>query len=97
MPGAAAAEASVEGSPESPPVAAAEARALAPALVGSIEAVARSRLLTVGADAVLVEVAGRPMRVANDARFANASSGGVDPATCRPSIAAAAVASRTRA
>lgn len=47
-----------EGSPESPPVAAAEARAAAPAQVSSIEAVARSRLLTVGEDAVLVEVAG---------------------------------------
>lgn len=44
-------------STESPPVAAAEARAVAPALVSGIEAVARSRLLTVGADALLVEVA----------------------------------------
>lgn len=44
-------------STESPPVAAAEARAAAPTLVSGIEAVARSRLLTVGADALLVEVA----------------------------------------
>ena len=36
--------------PESPPVAAAEARAEPPALVASIEAVARSRLLKVGVD-----------------------------------------------
>ena len=43
--------------PESPPVAAAEARAVAPALVSGIEAVARSRLLTVGAEALLVDVA----------------------------------------
>ena len=43
--------------PESPPVAAAEARALAPLLVSGIEAVARSRLLTVAADALLVDVA----------------------------------------
>lgn len=42
---------------ESPPVAAAEARAAAPARVCAIEAVARSRLLTVGLDALLVEVA----------------------------------------
>ncbi len=42
---------------ESPPVAAAEARAAAPALVSSIEEVARARLLTVVADALLVEVA----------------------------------------
>lgn len=42
---------------ESPPVAAVEARAMSPALVSDIEAVARSRLLMVGADAVLVEVA----------------------------------------
>jgi CBS domain-containing protein len=41
---------------ESPPVAAAEGRAV-PCQVNRIEAVARSRLLTVGADAVLVEVA----------------------------------------
>jgi CBS domain-containing protein len=43
--------------PESPPVAAAEARAVAPLLVSGIEAVARSRLLTVATDALLVEVA----------------------------------------
>ena len=43
--------------PESPPVAAAEARAVAPALVSGIEVVARSRLLTVGAEALLVDVA----------------------------------------
>ena len=36
--------------PESPPVAAAEARAAAPARVSSIEAVARSRLQAVSAD-----------------------------------------------
>ena len=44
--------------PESPPVAAAEARAEAPALVAGVEGVARSRLLTVTAGALLVEVAG---------------------------------------
>ena len=43
--------------PESPPVAAAEVRAVAPLLVAGIEAVTRARLLTVGADALLVEVA----------------------------------------
>lgn len=43
--------------PESPPVAAAEARALAPLQVSSIGAVARSRLLTVSAQTLLVEVA----------------------------------------
>ena len=43
--------------PESPPVAAAEARAEPPALVASIEAVARSRLLKVGVDSLLAEVA----------------------------------------
>lgn len=43
--------------PESPPVAAAEARAVPPALVSSIDAVARSRLLTVAPDALLAEVA----------------------------------------
>lgn len=43
--------------PEAPPVAATEARALPPALVSSLEAVTRSRLLTVGTDALLVEVA----------------------------------------
>jgi len=42
---------------EIPPVAAAEARAVAPARVSAIDAVARSRLLTVGTDALLVEVA----------------------------------------
>lgn len=44
-------------SPESTLVATAEARALAPLLVGSIEAVAHSRLLTVSPDSQLVEVA----------------------------------------
>ena len=39
------------------PVAAAEARAVAPLLVRSIDAVAKSRLLTVGPDALLAEVA----------------------------------------
>jgi CBS domain-containing protein len=43
--------------PESAPVADAEARAVAPCLVGDLAAVARSRLLTVAPDAVLVEVA----------------------------------------
>ena len=43
--------------PESPPVAAAEARAVAPARVSSLDAVTRSRLLRVGGDALLVEVA----------------------------------------
>ncbi len=42
---------------ENPPVAAAEARAVAPARVSALEAVVRSRLLTVGIDAQLVEVA----------------------------------------
>lgn len=42
---------------ENPLVAAAEARAVAPARVSAIEAVARSRLLIVGMDALLVEVA----------------------------------------
>lgn len=42
---------------ETPPVAAAEARAVTPLLVSGIEAVARSRLLTVAADALLVDVA----------------------------------------
>jgi CBS domain-containing protein len=45
------------GCPESPPVAAAEARAVAPAQVSAVTAVARSRLQTVGAQAPLVEVA----------------------------------------
>ena len=40
-----------------PVVAAAEAQAPAPALVSSIDAVSRSRLVTVGADALLAEVA----------------------------------------
>lgn len=44
-------------SPESPPVAAAEARAVAPLRVSGIEAVARSRLLTVPANCLLVDVA----------------------------------------
>ncbi len=44
-------------SPESPPVADAEARAVAPLRVSSIEAVARSRLLTVTVNSALVEVA----------------------------------------
>jgi hypothetical protein len=43
--------------PESPPVAAAEARAVAPLLVSGLEVIARSRLLTVAADALPVEVA----------------------------------------
>jgi CBS domain-containing protein len=43
--------------PESPPVAAAEASAVAPLRVSSIEAVARSRLLTVAVTSPLVEVA----------------------------------------
>jgi CBS domain-containing protein len=42
---------------EIPQAATSEARAVAPALISSIEAVARSRLLTVGADALLAEVA----------------------------------------
>ena len=45
--------------PETPPVAFAEARAVAPLLVSGIEAIARSRLLTVSVDALLVEVASR--------------------------------------
>ncbi len=43
--------------PETPPVAAAEARAAAPSLVSGVEAVARLRLQTVAADALLAEVA----------------------------------------
>ncbi len=43
--------------PETPPVAAAEARAVAPLRVAGVESIARSRLLTVEADALLVEVA----------------------------------------
>ena len=42
---------------ESPPVAAAEAHSLAPSRMADVEAVARSRLLTVAGDAVLAEVA----------------------------------------
>jgi len=42
---------------ESPPVAAAEARAVAPMRVGEVGAMARSRLLTVRVDALLAEVA----------------------------------------
>ncbi len=47
----------VTASPESPPVAAAEARAVAPLRVSGIEAMARSRLLTVSSNSLLVEVA----------------------------------------
>ncbi len=43
--------------PESPPVAAAEARAVAPALVSSIEAIARARLQAVSAQSLLADVA----------------------------------------
>jgi CBS domain-containing protein len=43
--------------PETPPVAAAEARAAAPLLVSGVEGVTRSRLLTVAVDALLAEVA----------------------------------------
>jgi CBS domain-containing protein len=43
--------------PETPPVAAAEARAVAPSLVSGVEVVARARLLTVAPDALLSEVA----------------------------------------
>lgn len=43
--------------PESLPVEAAEARAVAPALVSHLEAVTSARLLTVGVDALLAEVA----------------------------------------
>ncbi len=50
-------DAPASASPESPPVAAAEARAVAPLLVSGIEAVARSRLLTVSESSLLVEVA----------------------------------------
>ena len=42
---------------ESPPVAAAEARAATPVRVSALESVARSRLLPIGKDALLVEVA----------------------------------------
>ena len=47
----------VTATPESPPVAAAEARAVAPLRVSGIEAMARSRLLTVTSKSLLVEVA----------------------------------------
>ena len=47
----------VTATPESPPVAAAEARAVAPLRVSGIEAMARSRLLTVTSNSLLVEVA----------------------------------------
>jgi CBS domain-containing protein len=43
--------------PEAPPVAAAEALAVTPLLVSGVEVIARARLLTVPADAMLVEVA----------------------------------------
>jgi len=42
---------------ESLPLAAADARAVAPALVSSLEGISKSRLLTVGMDALLVDVA----------------------------------------
>ncbi len=42
---------------ESPPLATAEAEAIAPARVSALEAVTRSRLLTVGTGALLAEVA----------------------------------------
>ena len=48
-----------EVGPEGPPVALTEAGAMAPLLVSSIEALARSRLLTVFADTRIVEVAAR--------------------------------------
>lgn len=44
-------------SPESPPVAAAEARAVAPLSVGSMQAVTYSRLLTASSNSMLVDVA----------------------------------------
>jgi len=43
--------------PETPAAAAADTRAVPPALVSSLDAVARSRLSTVGVDALLAEVA----------------------------------------
>jgi CBS domain-containing protein len=46
-------------SQETPPVVAAEARAVAPLLVSGIEKVARSRLFTVAKSALVVEVAAR--------------------------------------
>jgi CBS domain-containing protein len=45
--------------PETLPVVNAEARAVAPLLVGSLASVARSRLATVPRDSLLIEVAGR--------------------------------------
>lgn len=51
------ADATHTANPESPSVAAAEARTVAPSLVGSIDAVTRTRLSTVGVDALLAEVA----------------------------------------
>lgn len=51
------ADAAHTAQPESPPAAAAEARAAAPSLVSSIDAVTRTRLFTVGVDALLAEVA----------------------------------------
>ncbi len=47
------------GSPESPPVVAAEARTVAPLLVGSLQSITGSRLFTVPLNALLVEVAAR--------------------------------------
>ena len=47
----------VSAGSESPPVATAEARAVAPLRVSGVEAVARSRLLTVASNSQLVEVA----------------------------------------
>ena len=44
-------------SPAAPPVATAEAQSVVPLLVSGIKAVARSRLLTVPASSLLVEVA----------------------------------------
>lgn len=51
------ADGAAAGQPESAPVSPAEARARAPLQVRAIEAVARSRLLVVGTDSLLVEVA----------------------------------------
>ena len=45
--------------PETLPVAAAEARAMAPLLLSDLETVARSRLFTVPTNALLVDVAAR--------------------------------------
>ncbi len=47
------------GSPESPPVVAAEARAAAPLQVSSLQSITGSRLFTVPLNAILVEVAAR--------------------------------------